>query len=243
MLDLIVIFTSIILLFPILIIITLFVLKTSLFIVLLIAIFFMQDTKELIQAAKNHDPAAKRSFEILITYQGIHAIILHRLAYRLSKHLSLISRMISNYNRWITGIEIHPNAKIGGGIFIDHGMGIVIGETAIIGENCHLYQGVTLGGTSTKREKRHPTLKNNVTVGAGAKLIGNITIGENAKVGAGAVVISNVPNNATVVGVPAHIVAFFQDDNETLEKLPDPGWDRINELEKQIKEIQEKINQ
>ena len=242
MIEAIVIWLSIILLFPIIIVVTLSILKTSLLIVLLVAIFFMEDTKELIQAAKDHDPAAKRSIEVLVTYQGIHAIILHRLAHKLSKHLSLISRMVSNYNRWITGIEIHPDAEIGKKIFIDHGMGIVIGETAIIGQNCHLYQGVTLGGTSTKREKRHPTLKNNVTIGAGAKLIGNITIGENAKVGAGAVVISNVPDNATVVGVPAHIVAFFQDDNETIEKLPDPGWDRINELERQIKEIQEKID-
>ena len=105
-----------------------------------------------------------------------------------------------------------------------------------------MYQGVTLGGTSTKKDKRHPTLKNNVTVGAGAKLIGNITVGENAKIGAGAVVISNVPDNATVVGVPAHIVAFFEDSNETIEKLPDPGWDRINELEKKINAIQNKLD-
>jgi len=206
-------------------------------------LFFIKDTKESIKAAKKHDPAARNSIEILIAYQGVHALILHRMANVLSKRLRLLSRIISNYNRWITGIEIHPNAEIGKNIFIDHGMGIVIGETAIIGNNCHLYQGVTLGGTSTKREKRHPTLKNNVTVGAGAKLIGNITIGENAKIGAGAVVISNVPDNATVVGVPAHVVAFFEDNNETIEKLPDPGWDRINELETKVQELEKKINE
>ena len=218
------------------------ILRSYLLIISLSALFFLKETKSIIQSAKDHDPAAKSSFEVFITYQGIHAIILHRVANTLSKRLNLISRMIANYNRWITGIEIHPNAKIGKRLFIDHGMGIVIGETAIIGDNCHLYQGVTLGGTSTKKDKRHPTLKNNVTVGAGAKLIGNISVGENAKIGAGAVVISNVPDNATVVGVPAHVVAFFEDNNETIEKLPDPGWDRINELEKKINAIQDKLN-
>ncbi len=219
------------------------VLRSYLLIVSFSALFFLRETKSIIQSAKDHDPAAKNSIEIFLTYQGIHAIILHRVANFLSKRLHIIARIIANYNRWITGIEIHPAAKIGKKLFIDHGMGIVIGETAIIGDNCHLYQGVTLGGTSTKKDKRHPTLKNNVTVGAGAKLIGNITVGENAKIGAGAVVISNVPDNATVVGVPAHVVAFFEDNNETIEKLPDPGWDRINELEKKINAIENKLNQ
>ena len=218
------------------------ILRSYILIISISSLFFLSETKSIIQAAKDHDPAAKNSFEIFLTYQGVHAIILHRAANVVGRRLNLLSRMIANYNRWITGIEIHPAAKIGKKLFIDHGMGIVIGETAIIGDNCHLYQGVTLGGTSTKKDKRHPTLKNNVTVGAGAKLIGNITVGENAKIGAGAVVISNVPDNATVVGVPAHVVAFFEDSNETIEKLPDPGWDRINELEKKINAIQNKLD-
>jgi serine O-acetyltransferase len=143
--------------------------------------------------------------------------------------------------RLLTGIEIHPGAKIGEGFFIDHGMGVVIGETAEIGDNCHLYQGVTLGGTSTKREKRHPTLRNNVQVGAGAKLIGAIEVGENAVIGAGSVVVTNVPPNATVVGVPGHIVAYRDPGSDTILRLPDPEWDRITALERDVQELRQQL--
>jgi serine O-acetyltransferase len=141
----------------------------------------------------------------------------------------------------LTGIEIHPGATIGNGLFIDHGMGVVIGETAEIGDDCHLYQGVTLGGTSTRRTKRHPTLGNQVTVGANASVIGAVTIGDNVRIGAGSVVVTNVPANATVVGVPGHIVAFYNPGNDTIERLPDPEWDRIGQLERRIAELEARL--
>jgi serine O-acetyltransferase len=141
----------------------------------------------------------------------------------------------------VTGIEIHPGAKIGEGLFIDHGMGVVIGETAEIGDDCHLLQGVTLGGTSLHRTKRHPTLGNRVTVGAGAKLIGAVEIGDNARIGAGSVVVTNVPDNATVVGVPGHVVAFHDPGSDTITKLPDPEWDRIDALEKHIERMDRRL--
>tara|TARA_Y100000588_G_scaffold387854_1_gene486644 strand:+ start:271 stop:807 length:537 start_codon:yes stop_codon:yes gene_type:complete len=144
--------------------------------------------------------------------------------------------------RFLTGIEIHPGALIGRRCFIDHGMGVVIGETTIIGDDCHLYQGVTLGGTSTLQEKRHPTLEEGVVVGAGAKIIGAVTIGAQARIGAGAVVVSSVPAKATVVGVPGHVVAFTvpatHTENQTVERLPDPEWDRIDALERRVKELE-----
>jgi serine O-acetyltransferase len=151
--------------------------------------------------------------------------------------MPVIPRLLSHFGRFFTGIEIHPGARIGRGLFIDHGMGIVIGETAEIGDNCHLYQGVTLGGTSTKREKRHPTLGDNVEVGAGAKLIGAITVGANARIGAGSVVVTNVPENATVVGVPGHIVAYRDPGSDTVLHLPDPEWDRITALEERLDQL------
>jgi serine O-acetyltransferase len=146
-------------------------------------------------------------------------------------------------SRFFTGIEIHPGAEIGEGFFIDHGMGVVIGETAIIGDNVHLFQGVTLGGTSTRRAKRHPTLKDNVVVGAGAKVIGDITVGENAKIGAGSVVVTNVPPNATVVGVPGHVVAFADPGDDTVLRLPDPEWDVIQRLEERVAELEGRLEQ
>jgi serine O-acetyltransferase len=151
------------------------------------------------------------------------------------------ARIISQFGRVLTGIEIHPGAEIGEGFFIDHGMGVVIGETAEIGDNCHLFQGVTLGGTSSKRTKRHPTLGKNVVVGAGAKLIGAINVGDNVRIGAGSVVVSNVPDNATVVGVPGHVVAYHDPGDDTILKLPDPEWDIIQRLEGQIKELEKRI--
>ncbi len=195
--------------------------------------------REDIQAAQEHDPAARNALEVLVAYPGIHALIIHRLAHALAaRGMITLPRAISHLARWLTGIEIHPRAQIGRRLFIDHGMGIVVGETAVIGDDCHLYQEVTLGGTSTRREKRHPTLEDHVTVGAGAKIIGNVTIGSHARIGAGSVVVSNVPPFATVVGVPGHIVAFTNATNETIERLPDPEWDRISELERRIAELE-----
>ena len=191
-----------------------------------------------IQAARERDPAATSTLEVIVTYPGFQARQLHRLAHSLhQRRIPVVPRLLSHFNRLVTGIEIHPGAAIGNGLFIDHGMGVVIGETTEIGDNCHLYQGVTLGGTSTKREKRHPTLKDNVSVGAGAKLIGAITVGENASIGAGSVVVTNVPPNATVVGVPGHIVAYRDPGSDTVLHLPDPEGDRITALEQRIDEL------
>jgi serine O-acetyltransferase len=159
-----------------------------------------------IRAVFNRDPAARNIWEVL-TYAGLHAIILHRIAHKLWKwNLKLAARIVSQYSRFMTGIEIHPGATIGKGFFIDHGMGVVIGETAEIGDDVLLYNGVTLGGVSLEKKKRHPTLENNVVVAAGAKVLGAITIGENAKIGANAVVLKDVPPNSTVVGIPGRVV-------------------------------------
>jgi serine O-acetyltransferase len=195
-----------------------------------------------IQAARERDPAAISTLEVILAYPGFHARQLHRLAHALHRRgVPLLPRLISHFNRFLTGIEIHPGARIGEGFFIDHGMGIVIGETAEIGDNCALYQGVTLGGTSTKRVKRHPTLGNGVVVGAGAKLIGAITVGDNARIGAGSVVVTNVPPNATVVGVPGHIVAYHDPGNDTIMRLPDPEWDRLKALEDQVRVLEARL--
>jgi len=197
-----------------------------------------------IKAARDRDPAAASNLEVIVAYPGFHARQLHRLAHTMhTHHVPIVPRLISHFNRLFTGIEIHPGAKIGDGFFIDHGMGVVIGETSEIGDNCHLYQGVTLGGTSTRREKRHPTLEDNVEVGAGAKLIGAITIGENAQVGAGSVVVTNVPPNATIVGVPGHIVAYHDPGSDTVQHLPDPEWDRITALEERIDQLNARLNE
>ena len=195
-----------------------------------------------IRAARERDPAAVSNLEIILAYPGFHARQFHRLAHTLyNLRVPLLPRLISHVSRFLTGIEIHPGAKIGERLFIDHGMGVVIGETSEIGDNCHLYQGVTLGGTSTKREKRHPTLGNNVVVGAGAQVIGAIHVGENARIGAGSVVVTNVPANATVIGVPGHVVAYYDPGNDTMIRLPDPEWDRIQALEDRVKQLEEHI--
>jgi serine O-acetyltransferase len=202
----------------------------------------LQEIKKDIKAARKRDPAAVSNFEVVLTYPGFHARQIHRLSHTLhNAGYGLPARFISFLGQRFTGIDIHPGAKIGEGLFIDHGMGIVIGETAIIGDNCHLFQGVTLGGTSTRRAKRHPTLQDNVVVGAGAKIIGDVTIGENAKIGAGSVVVTNVPPNATVVGVPGHIVAFADPGNDTVLRLPDPEWDVIEKLEARVEELETKL--
>ena len=195
-----------------------------------------------IEAIRERDPAARNAVEVVLAYPGFHARELHRLAHALHKRkVPVIPRVISNFSRFVTGIEIHPGAQIGEGLFIDHGMGVVIGETAEIGDDCHILQGVTLGGTSMHRTKRHPTLGNRVTVGAGAKLIGAVEIGDNARIGAGSVVVANVPENATVVGVPGHVVAFYDPGSDTITKLPDPEWDRIDALERHIERMDRRM--
>ena len=194
-----------------------------------------------IKAAFDHDPAAVSTLEILLAYPGFHARQYHRLAHTLFRwRVPVLPRLISHLSRFLTGIEIHPGAEIGEGFFVDHGMGVVIGETSVIGDNVTLYQGVTLGGTSQQHVKRHPTLGNNVVVGVGAQLIGDITIGDNAKVGAGSVVIDSVPANATVVGVPGRVVAMRNPDTDTVERLPDPVGERLGSLEKRIAELEKR---
>lgn len=194
-----------------------------------------------IRAALERDPAASSSLVVFFTYPGFHARQYHRVAHRLHRWgLHGLARLVANISRFLTGIEIHPGAKIGEGFFIDHGMGVVIGETSEIGNNVTLHQGVTLGGTSTQRVKRHPTLKDNVMVGVGAQLIGDITIGENSKVGAGSVVLNSVPPNATVVGVPGRVVAVRNPDTDTVEKLPDPVGERLENLEQRITELEKR---
>ena len=163
--------------------------------------------KEDINAVFDRDPAARNSFEILVNYPGIHALIFYRATHWLwNKNLKFLARTISQLARWLTGIEIHPGAKIGKRLFIDHGMGVVIGETSEIGDRCLLYQGVTLGGTGKDHGKRHPTLANNVVVGAGAKVLGAIEVGANTRIGAGSVVVRNVEQNCTVVGIPGRVI-------------------------------------
>jgi serine O-acetyltransferase len=208
---------------------------------------FLGKFREDLSVVFQRDPAARNYFEILTTYPGVHALILHRLAHFLwSIKLKLIARIFSHLARILTGIEIHPGAQIGRRFFIDHGMGIVIGETAIIGDDCTLYHGVTLGGTTWKKGKRHPTLKDNVVIGAGAKVLGPITLGNNSKVGSNAVVVTDIPNDSTAVGIPAKIIK----SGEKLKKFSayaveknsqDPVLQSIDEilkiLEKQQKEI------
>ena len=203
---------------------------------------FITSIRRDIKAAFEHDPAAISTLEILLAYPGFHARQFHRLAHTLFRwHVPVLPRLISQFSRFFTGIEIHPGAKIGEGFFIDHGMGVVIGETSEIGDNVTLYQGVTLGGTSMQRTKRHPTLGDNVVVGVGAQLIGNITIGDNAKVGAGSVVVTSVPANATVVGVPGRVVAIRNPDTDTLERLPDPIGEKLELLEKRVAEMEKRL--
>ncbi|MCC6960689.1 MAG: serine O-acetyltransferase [Dehalococcoidia bacterium] len=186
----------------------------------------------------DRDPAARNAVEVALFYPGFHARLAHRIANALHRRdVPLLPRGIMHVARFFTGIEIHPGATIGRRFFIDHGMGVVIGETAEIGDDVMLYQGVTLGGTSTQRIKRHPTLRDRVVVGAGAKVIGGIEVGENARIGAGSVVVTNVPANATVVGVPGHIVAFHDDSNGAIQRLPDPEWERLNELDRKVQEL------
>ncbi len=192
-----------------------------------------------IQAAKERDPAARSVVEILLTYAGLHAILLHRLGHFFwTAHVPILPRLISHIARFITGIEIHPAAVIGRGCFIDHGMGVVIGETTEIGENVTLYQGVTLGGTGKTPGKRHPTLGNNVIVGAGAKVLGGIVVGDDVRIGANSVVLKSVPAHNTVVGIPGRII-HRREEEGVLDhtNLPDPIAARFKILELKILEL------
>ncbi len=205
-----------------------------------------QAIREQIDTVFHGDPAAKSALEIFFCYPGFHSILLHRAAHRLhTSGFTLAARIISQFNRTVTGIEIHPGANIGRRCFIDHGMGVVIGETTEIGDDVLLYQGVTLGGTGKEKGKRHPTIGNNVVIGTGAKILGNITIGDHTKIGAGSVVIRSVPDHSTVVGVPGRVVRTRVDtgDGDYLEHgtLPDPEGQLIDDLTKRIEHLEAQI--
>lgn len=211
---------------------------------------FLKLLKEDVDVVFGQDPAARNRLEVMLTYSGVHAVWAHRVAHAFHKRkLFFIARVISQFSRFLTGIEIHPGAKIGRRFFIDHGMGVVIGETCEIGDNCTIYQGVTLGGTGKEGGKRHPTLKDNVLVAAGAKVLGSITLGEWAKVGAGSVVLKDVPDNSTVVGIPGQIVVQngvrVNKDRKDLNhhKLPDPVAEKCDTLEQRIVELQKELNE
>ncbi|HHU77516.1 MAG: serine O-acetyltransferase [Caldicoprobacterales bacterium] len=208
-----------------------------------------------IQAVLERDPAARNVLEVLLCYSGFHAVVLHRFAHWLHRRrLKLIARMVSQFNRFLTGVEIHPAVRIGQGLFIDHGMGVVIGETTVIGDNVTIYQGATLGGTGKETGKRHPTIGNNVVISCGAKILGPFHVGDNSKIGAGSVVLSEVPPNSTVVGIPGRVVK--KDNIKVREQkidldhtaLPDPVDDalrrltfRILDLEKKVDEMEERL--
>ncbi len=208
-----------------------------------------------IQAARDRDPAARSSLEILFCYPGLHAVWLHRIAHWFWKQGFLfIGRFISHLNRFLTGIEIHPAARLGPGLFIDHGMGVVIGETTEVGEDVTIYQGVTLGGTSLERKKRHPTVGNNVVIGTGAKILGPFRVGDNSKIGSGSVVVNEVPANSVVVGVPGRVI--YRDGKKVTgmdfdwTNLPDPVaqglqclLDRMVELERELEQLKGRLPQ
>jgi serine O-acetyltransferase len=200
-----------------------------------------------LRAPLERDPAARGWLDVVLSYPGFHALVAYRITNRLQRFgIPLLPRWLSHVARFLTGVEIHPGATIGQGVFIDHGMGVVFGETSEIGDGCTIYQGVTLGGTSLARTKRHPTLGRDVTVGANATILGAITVGDGARVGSGSVVVRDVPANATVVGIPAHVVA--QDgkpvravsDRPQVE-MPDPNADAIEQLQRRLDQIEARV--
>jgi serine O-acetyltransferase len=203
--------------------------------------------REDIDVVFEQDPAARSYLEVVLTYSGLHAIWWHRLAHALFKRkFYFLARAISQTSRFFTGIEIHPGAKIGRRFFIDHGMGVVIGETCEIGDNVSIFQGVTLGGTGKEKGKRHPTIKDNALIATGAKVLGSITIGENSKIGAGSVVLKEVPPNSTVVGIPGRVVIrdgmrINRDLNHS--DLPDPIADRLKEMQTEIDQIKSLLHE
>jgi serine O-acetyltransferase len=192
----------------------------------------------------DHDPAAKSRLEVLLCYAGLHAVWFYRMNHWLWNHgLFLLARWLSEVARWLTGIEIHPGARIGRRLFIDHGMGVVIGETSVVGDDVTLYQGVTLGGTGKEHGKRHPTLEDNVVVGGGAKILGNIIVGKNCRIGAGSVVLRNVPENSTVVGVPGHIV--FREGKRVVitdpKQINDPLSEALASVASEVNKLRERV--
>jgi len=194
----------------------------------------------------DHDPAAKSRLEVFLCYSGLHAVWFYRINHWLWNHrLFLAGRWLSQVARWLTGIEIHPGAKIGRRLFIDHGMGVVIGETTIVGDDVTLYQGVTLGGTGKEHGKRHPTIEDNVVVGGGAKILGNIIVGKNCRIGAGSVVLRNVPDNSTVVGVPGHII--FREGKRVVitdpKQINDPLSEALASVATEVNRLRERVNQ
>lgn len=196
-----------------------------------------------LESVMKHDPAARNRFEVILTYSGFHALVMYRFAHFMYVHnYKLVARIVSQIAKFFTGIEIHPGAKIGSGVFIDHGEGVVIGETAEIGNNVVIYQGVTLGGTGKDKGKRHPTIEDNVMISAGAKVLGPFTVGKNAKIGAGSIVLDEVPANATVVGVPGRVVKLNGVRVDDLDQcLPDPVADEIKRLSDKIDKLYEII--
>lgn len=203
--------------------------------------------RQMIRTVRDRDPAAGSALEILLTYPGVHALLLQRLNHRLYRSgLRVLPRLLSHFGRFVTGIEIHPGATIGKNFFIDHGMGVVIGETTEIGDNVTMYQGVTLGGTGKEKGKRHPTVEDNVVISANASVLGSITIGHNARIGAGAVVIRDVPPDSTVVGVPGRIVVHRGEKVDPLdlhhERLPDPVQEMFHSLHRRIDDLQTRIS-
>ena len=210
------------------------------------AIFFFSVAPREMSNILQRDPAARNYFEVIFIYPGLHAIVSHRYAHFFYKHkMFLIARIISQISRMFTGIEIHPGAKIGKGLFIDHGMGIVIGETTEIGDNCTIYQNVTLGGTGKEKGKRHPTIGNNVLIGCGAKVLGPFKVGDNAKIAANAVVLYEVPDNSTAVGVPARVVRVNNQKVSSMDldqiHIPDPTSQEICKLNKLVHDLEEKL--
>lgn len=203
--------------------------------------------KEDVEVVFDQDPAARTYLEVILTYSGLHAIWAHRVAHALYRRkFFFLARVISQISRFFTGIEIHPGAKIGRRFFIDHGMGVVIGETCEIGDNVTIYQGVTLGGTGKEKGKRHPTIKDNVLISTGAKVLGSITIGENSKIGGGSVVLKEVPPNSTVVGIPGRVVV---QDGKRIKRdlnhsdLPDPVADRFKEMQQELEQLRKELEE
>lgn len=200
--------------------------------------------REQIDTIFREDPAAKSTLEIVLCYPGFHAILFHRLAHKLYRAgVPLVPRIVSQISRFLTGVEIHPGARIGRRFFIDHGAGVVIGETAEIGDDCLLYQGVTLGGTGNEKGKRHPTLGDRVVVGTGAKVLGSIRVGDDVKIGAGSVVVHPVPDGSTVVGIPGKVVRTRREAAGLLEhgNLPDPEGQAIDDLKQRVADLEAQL--
>ncbi len=197
-------------------------------------------------SALERDPAAKSKLEIILCYSGLHAVWMYRVTHRLWRcGWCVTARWLSQFARWLTGIEIHPAAQLGRRVFIDHGMGVVIGETAMVGDDVTLYQGVTLGGTGKEQGKRHPTIASGVTIGAGAKILGNISVGENCRIGAGSVVLQDVPDNSTVVGVPGHVI--FRNGQRVVitdpKQIKDPLSEALAQLASEVSVLRNRIRE